>query len=453
MAGRARVGDALVVSPQGLALRLRGIQVHGEAVGQVQAGQRCALNLAGAALKRLSIGRGDWIVAPAAHAPTDRLDVRLGVSRTLNHALRHDSIVHLHLAATTVTARLATLEGRAIEPGTEAHAQLVLAQPIGALHGDRFIVRDPAVNRTLGGGRVVDPFGWPRGRARPVRLAELGALAQPSAEAALAALLETIAGGVDLRRFLQARNITRLEAEPLLRTLHATVVDVHKGVVVRGLDADDRNELRAMAPAQWQALRQRIVSALDTAHTAEPDRIGPTEALLGTILGRRAVDGVLRAALGSLVESHDVVRDGFCLRRPTHVATMAAKESARLDRVRAVLKAAGLRPPNIGDLATALGTEQSMLLAHLVDLGRRGHLVQVAKNRFFLPETVLELVCIARELAGKFEDGTFDAAAYRDHSGLSRNLTIEVLEFLDRSGVTRFHAGRRRIVDGVPMLR
>ena len=136
-----------------------------------------------------------------------------------------------------------------------------------------------------------------------------------------------------------------------------------------------------------------------------------------------------------------------------HVATMTAAESARLDRVRTVLKAAGLRPPIVGDLATALGAERSALLAHLVDLGRRGHLVQVAKNRFFLPETMLELVRIARELADKLEDRTFDAAAYRDHSGLSRNLTIEVLEFLDRAGVTRFHAGRRRIVDGAPMLR
>ena len=161
---------------------------------------------------------------------------------------------------------------------------------------------------------------------------------------------------------------------------------------------------------------------------------------------------MLRAALGSLVESRDIVRDGFCLRRPEHVATLAATESARLDRIRTVLKAAGLRPPIVGDLAIALGAERSVLLAHLVDLARRGHLVQIARNCFFLPETVLELVRIARDLAGKFEDRTFDAAAYRDHSGLSRNLTIEVLEFLDRAGITRFHGGRRRIVDGMPVL-
>ena len=85
----------------------------------------------------------------------------------------------------------------------------------------------------------------------------------------------------------------------------------------------------------------------------------------------------------------------------------------------------------------------------MADLARRGHLVQVAKNRFFLPETVLELAAIAAELAAASADRRFGAAAYRDRSGLGRNLTIEVLECLDRTGVTRFEGGRRRMAEAV----
>ncbi|MBT3626806.1 MAG: selenocysteine-specific translation factor, partial [Rhodospirillaceae bacterium] len=69
--------------------------------------------------------------------------------------------------------------------------------------------------------------------------------------------------------------------------------------------------------------------------------------------------------------------------------------------------------------------------------------VQVTKNRFFLPAAVNRLAEIAEELAGESEDGLFLAAAYRDRSGIGRNLTIELLEYFDRTGLTQRHGPAR----------
>ena len=44
---------------------------------------------------------------------------------------------------------------------------------------------------------------------------------------------------------------------------------------------------------------------------------------------------------------------------------------------------------------------------------------------------------VARELAEANPEGGFTAAAFKDRSGIGRNLTIELLEFFDRAGVTR----------------
>jgi selenocysteine-specific elongation factor len=52
---------------------------------------------------------------------------------------------------------------------------------------------------------------------------------------------------------------------------------------------------------------------------------------------------------------------------------------------------------------------------------------------------------VARELAEESAEGGFNAAAFRDRSGIGRNLTIEVLEYLDAIGVTR-RVGEARIV-------
>ena len=443
VAGTVRVGDALLVSPAGTSVRVRGIELHHAPAGQAHAGQRCALNVAGADLKRASIARGDWIVAAAAHAPSDRLDVRLGASQALDKALAHDSVVHLHLAAAAVPARLALLEGKAIEPGASALAQLVLERPIGALHGDRFIVRDPAGRRTLGGGRVIDPFGWPRGRARPSRLAQLAALEFPDQAVALMALLETAPEGIDLSSFLRSRNITASEADALCRQVPLIAIDA---------EGCANNATLALALSHWNALRQRIVATLDAAHASEPDRIGPSETALATLLGLRKAGTLLRAAVRALQHERALVRDGFCLRRPAHVPQLDHTDAERLQRIGAVLSAAGLRPPIVGNLASTLEIELPVLLGQLVDFARRGHLVRVAKNRFFLPATVLELARIAEALAAESTDHSFGAANYRDRSGLGRNLTIEVLEHLDRAGVTRLHGGRRRIADRAAVL-
>ncbi len=100
----------------------------------------------------------------------------------------------------------------------------------------------------------------------------------------------------------------------------------------------------------------------------------------------------------------------------------------------------------------ALDTPLPALLGDLVSLARRGHLVQVAKNRFFLPATVHALADVATDLARSAGATGFDAATYRDRSGLGRNLTIEVLEHLDRTGVTRFRDGRRRMTEPAPVI-
>ena len=89
------------------------------------------------------------------------------------------------------------------------------------------------------------------------------------------------------------------------------------------------------------------------------------------------------------------------------------------------------------ELAEALRLEPEEMEALLLRLERFGRLLRVAANRFFLPETVVTLGRLAHALAAESEDGGFTAADYNKRSGIGRNLTIEVLEYLDGLGVTR----------------
>ena len=122
LSGTAQRDDALCLSPQGLPVRVRGLQAQGHAVEQVQAGQRCALNLVGA--DRDTIGRGNLLVAPGLHAPTQRLDVRLRLLP--GRALAGDHPLQLHLGAAAVPARAVPLHPQRLAAGRAASTRSTL---------------------------------------------------------------------------------------------------------------------------------------------------------------------------------------------------------------------------------------------------------------------------------------------------------------------------------------
>jgi len=443
LSGQVRVGDAVRVSPHGTPARVRSLHAQNRPADVAQAGQRCALNLAGPDLKRAEPARGDWVLAPAAHAPTDRLDVRLQVLPGEPRPLSPRATLQLHLGAAAVNAHVTALDAAALAPGSTGLAQLLLDRPVAAAYGDRFVLRDGAANRTLAGGLVIDPAGPARGRARPARLAQLAALALHDPADALAALLAAAPDGVLLAPFHRARNLTEDEAASLHARLAVQVVPSDAGPL--GLSA-----LHGLA---W---RTRVLAALDQCHAAQPDSLGPDEpalraAMHGDLRGTAATGAtptaaraVLRASLATLVADGVVQRDGLRHRRSGHRPVLAEADQLLLDRLDTVIRPAGLRPPIVGELATALGQALPDLLDGLARLAQRGLLVRVAPNRYYLPETVAALVAEAHALAAASPDGCLDAAGYRDRTGIGRNLTIQVLEFLARSGVTRFDGTRHR---------
>jgi selenocysteine-specific elongation factor len=431
LCGRACIGDELVVAPAGVPVRVRAIQRFGVDVAQARAGQRCALNLADAGGESADVERGDWIVAAAVHAPTQRLDVCLRLLRDAPKGLSSDTTLQMHLGAATRAARATPLQARRIGAGEQGVVQLVLDAPVSALRGDRLVLRDPAARRIVGGGRVMDPFAPARGRARPERLADLEALANDNALDALTALLGLHPEGIEWLPFAQAWNLDDGARAELLARLQVHRV-AHDG------------GLRLVERQHWRAVLAEIDRVLGSWHEAHPDSLGLSEATLLAACGAGRSDApVRRAALRQRVAEGGVVREGFVLRLASHCAQLSAADEARLRKLRSVLEPYGLRPPAAGEIAPLLELDLDTAVAFLQRAAQLGHLVQVAKNRFFLPETIEALIGVAREAATLAPDGRFDAAAFRDRSGIGRNLTIQLLEFFDRCGITRFAGGRR----------
>jgi len=313
-AGRVDVGDRLVLSPAGVEARVRGLHAQNDAAAHGNGGQRVALNITGSRLDKAAVKRGDWIVAPDLHQPTDRLDVRLRLLRSEAGTLRHWTAVHVHLGAAGVTGRVALLEGGPLQPGGEAFAQIVLDAPIGALWGDRFAIRDASALRTIGGGRVLDPFPPARRSRTPERCAILSALAQDDHANALRSLLQATPTGVDLDRFHLARNLGDAEADALQASC----------VVVEAAPSRRRT---AFAPERWSEIRDLLLAVVTRHHDQHPDTWGVTAEEVATALPA-PLGPVAPAAIKALVEANALRRTGQSLHLPGREVRLAATDEA-----------------------------------------------------------------------------------------------------------------------------
>jgi selenocysteine-specific elongation factor len=433
-AGTVTVGERLSISPSGVAVRVRGLHSQNRVVESVAAGERCAINVAGSFPEGREPSRGDWIVAPERHAPARRLDLFVRASRFAETPLRDGLPVHLHLGTADVVGRVAVLGGRSILPGESGFVQVDFEQPIGALHGDRTVLRDHAARHTLAGGRVVDPFPPRRGRRLPARLAALEATAEADPAQALLRILE-IEGLVALPDFALARNLTPAELDGLTGAGEFLRVGPAGAPV-------------ALTPNRLAALCDQVVAALAASHRAQPDVLGPTRPALLAQLRALAPEAALEAALAALAAAGRVVREGPVWRLPEHRPRLTQADERLWERVHPLLAVEGLRPPRVRELAAALALEPEAVERFLRRAERLGRVARVADNRFFLPETLARLAEIAKELAEVSPEGTFTAATFKDYSGVGRNLTIQILEYLDKMAVTRREGDARIVLRG-----
>jgi selenocysteine-specific elongation factor len=432
-AGTVAVDDAVHHVPDGGALRVRGIHAQNHAAERAVAGQRCALNLAGAGLREGELHRGDWVVAPALAFTTRRLDVDVRVLEVEPRALRNRTPVHVHIGAADVTGRLVSFDGQAIAPGDSAPAQLLLDRELHAVRGDRLVLRDQSAQRTVGGGVVLNPLPAVRGHGRRERLAYLDAMRAPDATVALAQILEACPDGIDLLPFVQAWNLDQ--------AAQATLLDTVPHVIIGQGDAR-----RILAPARWAALRALIVPALEQRHAAAPDRAGVSEVDLARALPERMRASLFAAVLDDLIATGAIERSGGLLRVPGHAVARSAADEALWRRVRRLLDVPDGKAPVVHDMLASLRLELKPVEAFLQRSAQQGHLVRVSAKRYFLPETVARFETVVRDLAAISPNGTFSVADFRDRTGIGRNAVVEILEYFDRVGLTHRQGEVRKLL-------
>ncbi len=416
ISGTIRRDEELEVFPSGRKVRVRGVQVHGQSADTAVAGQRTALNLAGASLEDLS--RGMTLAPTATYTTTRRVDVRLRLLAAAPRPLKSRTRVHFHSNAMETVAEIALHAVKQVGPGSESFARLKLPEPALLLPGDRFIIRQFSPVVTIGGGVVLDSAPVPR---MPDLENFLQVLAAGDPEAMLKARIARRGpAGIAMPRLVAETGCTRNFIEARLSQA------VKEGRVLR--IGDRFADASAMA-----RLQQAMMSSVDGFHRKNSLVGGiAKEALREQV---KVPLEVFSASLDSLVREKKIEVVGDVVRLPGHGIVMKDEEAESKKKIEDAFAVAGLKVPALHEVIAGLKVDKTRAQKIVTLLLRDKLLVKISDELVFHGSALAELRRLVA--AQKAKSSKMDVAKFKELTGVSRKYAIPLLEYLDRERVTR----------------
>lgn len=433
ISGTIAKDDELEVFPPGKVVRVRGVQVHGEAADQTTAGQRTALNVAGATTEELS--RGMTLAPSGLLRATRTLDVSVSLL-TSAKPLKNRARVHLHSFTSETIAEVVLYGSNPLKPGTDGFAQLRLEYPVLLLPGDRFILRQFSPVVTIGGGTVIDASPLPRSRTRKQtvedKMSLLRDLQSGSPEAVLFARVSRREGeGLALTDALAE---TGWPPAKVAATATALVKSTGAQKVVRAGRV-------LVSQAAFEHAKSDALKILSKFHDANPLVAGISKGELSEKLALPTE--VFTGLLDDLLRQKKIEIAGETVRTAGRGVVMKDEESESKRTIEKAFSSAGLAVPALKEVLASLPVDKVRAQKIVTLLLRDRVLVKLSDDLVFHRDALNEL---RRKLAEyKTKSPKIDVPHFKELTGVTRKYAIPLLEFLDRERVTR-RVGDERII-------
>jgi selenocysteine-specific elongation factor len=428
VAGTIRREDELEVFPIGRRVRVRGVQVHGRTAEAAVAGQRTALNLAGASTEDLS--RGMTLAPPGTFETTRQVDVRLRLLPSAPRGLKNRARVHLHSYTMELVPKVVLHEldptvvpsaktgRRQFLPGGEAFARLKLPEAALLLPGDRFIIRQFSPVVTIGGGVVLD--------AAPIR--------RMPGHSDFMALLAGNDPEAILRARIARRNHEGISMSGLIAETGWTrnVIEAHLAQALKAGGVVRAGERFLHLPA-LEAVKLHIVRTTEEFHKENP--------LVGGISKKEllervdAVPEVFDAVAAMLIRDKKIEVAADMVRLPGHGVVMKDEEAESKNKIENAFASAGLTVPALSEVIAGLKVDKVRAQKIVTLLLRDKVLIKVSDELVFHRIALEELR--RRIAAYKMKSAKIDVAKFKELTGVTRKYAIPLLEYLDREHVTR----------------
>lgn len=428
-AGRLGLGEQLDIQPGDHRVRVRQLQVHGQPVETAVAGQRVAVNIAGA--DRAALRRGQVLVHPGSIRT-----VRLFAAsvQLLSHApggLKNNARVRLHTGTSEVLGRCLLLDRDLLEPGEKCFMLFRSEADLAVARGDRFIIRSYSPMRTIGGGIILDP-GRRYRRFRQEEIDQLEILERGDVPSMVALVLEREGRPMAVDRIAAQLD---LPVDAVGQALAAVIDSGQATGMAGGIFAVHRQVLEQLA--------RQAARILDQFHRRFPLRAGLSREELRNSLVAGLDVRAFNDLLLLLAEDGVLEVTGDTVRRAGFAPKLAPRLQKALEEIAHRYRQDGATPPSLSQLAADLDLSAAEIRSLVDLLVGQGRLVRISDELYMdaaAYDHVVGQVCrlISRE-------GPQTVSQIRTALGTSRKYIVPLMEHLDQVQITRRTGDQREL--------
>lgn len=425
ISGRIQEGETVQIYPSNVITKVRGIQVHENAVKFAEAGQRCAINLSN--IKTADIKRGDVISKQEVMEASLIVDCSIHYLSSCEKPLENRQRVRLYHGTSEILCRVIILDKEELKPGERGYVQLRLEEPLTTQRNDRFVVRNYSPMYTLGGGVIIEPTAKKVKRFDISYIEELKIKESGSAESILEKTIEKLSFEFpDSMAIVKALGKNEENIEVKLQAL------VDNRTILRLISLDKalyihKNYLKAKS--------SDIEKLLVKFHNENPLKAGISKEeirtkIFGKQIKQKTYDEILELlSLRNIIK----IQGGFAALYDFEINYNKEQSRIKNDILKAY-KEAKYTPPKYEELVQKEKDKKTFKMVYdsLLELG---DLVKLSEECILL----IEDVEAAKEKVIQYikEKGSISAAESRDLFGTSRKYAVAILEYLDNLKLTK----------------
>lgn len=405
VSGTVHVGDSLYLS-HGEKVRIKAIHAQNQPSEQGVAGERLALNLAN--VEKTEMTRGDWLTALAPDFATDRITVRFQAQAPL----KESNAVHLYHFASHTTAKFNLLSDKQAVKFAQGFAEIILDTPLHIAVGDKLILRSGDDQQTLAGAVVVEIDSPKRHKRTEARLAEVAKLAEAQTPSAYAAV------------YLAQKAVEAAKLQWMLQLSEAELA---------ALDLGSSQKWMYQAGFKQQ-LQAQVLEKMAAYHAEHQDQLGVTKARLYRMALLAQPEALANFLIDTLIEEKQLLQTRGWIHLPDHRIEFDAKELPIWQQIQPLF-AATTQALWVREVAQALSLDETFTRNLLYKAGKLGYLIPIVKDRFLLSEQIAAFADLIRAFIA--EHGEISVNQLRDEIQYGRKLTVQLIEYFDRTGFLR----------------
>ncbi|HKZ22682.1 MAG TPA: SelB C-terminal domain-containing protein [candidate division Zixibacteria bacterium] len=410
--GNLELGQEVEILPQKITARIRNVQTHKKDLKSASPGSRVALNLSGIEKEKLS--RGNVILNSNLGKVSTILQAQVELLPDLKLPLKQGSQVQILLGTQEVLGRVYILEREKLEPGEMGLVELKLKEQMTAFVGDRFILRYPGPQMTIGGGVVLDLESLPNLK-KEAKIQYLSKRINLQLPDLILSELEK-RNFISLSELLKSSHFGELEIGSELEKLRSKnlIVNASGGVALS---------------QKWKEISQRIQNELQTEHGKCSYKLGLTLAELSSRL--KIEEKLLQELVNYLLKEKKIAQRGAFLALADFHPQLSQPQRKVEQIIWDKFDSSPVTPPTKEELLKQ-NSEFEIVLYFLL---QQKQLVELTEGILFKSDEFEKIKSKVIDLIK--QKGKVSVGEVKEHLATTRKYAVPILEKLDQLEITK----------------